>query len=248
MQDNEKNFAIIERIFERRLKELGLSPHLFSDGVFTGYDGFELHRHDAKALEVQPSPFPKDHYFASIEIKAGLRRPAFGEVEIFDLITMRGDSFDGVLTACANAYMDVTFPALQSLFEMKAAPGAMRMTMSVQSPSSNAPVLWNVFAGGLQIVGDPHGRLSDRFDQFPPIAMALDALTGYCANPGLHWCKMYGAMSSRGLVFGCSIDGAKSQEAEEEMREKFLAGGDPPEDWEFRQFFTMLPAEGGERT
>jgi hypothetical protein len=70
----------------------------------------------------------------------------------------------------------------------------------------------------------------------------LDTLTGYLAEPRLHWCKLYGSRTSAsGLRLGCSIDGAQSSEAEAEMREKLLEDGEVAGVWEFRQFFALRP-------
>jgi hypothetical protein len=75
------------------------------------------------------------------------------------------------------------------------------------------------------------------------MALVLDTLTGHLEELRLHWCKLYGSrLDASGLRFGCSIDGVKSEEAEAEMREKFLQGGEVPGEWEFRQFFVLRPA------
>jgi hypothetical protein len=136
----------------------------------------------------------------------------------------------------------VTFQALQGFFESNPNPS---MSLASVSGSTGKPVKWDIFSGQLQILNDNDVWLAGRLKQQPPLIMMLDTLTGYLAQPRLHWCKLFGKYWKTGKIgFGCSIDGQKSPEAEAEMARKFGTVDTTPRDWEFRQFLVLRPACG----
>src|SRR5579859_4779254 len=239
------DFSIIERTIEHRLQGMNLSPRRIADYVETGYDKFEIHRKQTQILlqkgKNEPITDQPNILFVSSEILAKLHHPSFGSVEIVDLISFQGTSAMDTLERCANTYMDVTFPALQSLYEGKSAEGTMKLKLSSLTGSSGTPLQWEVFTGQLQILNDNDGWLTEQLKQ-SPLALVLGTVSGYLAHPQLHWCKLFGKFYSKDqIVFGCSIDGRKSPEAEAEMLRKFGAVDNTPRNWEFRQFFVMRP-------
>ena len=220
-----------------------LTPSRIGSGIATGYQRLELYRQQTQIAEFDLKAPAKGHGFiASLEVKIVLAHPTLGETDVRDLITQRGPSLEGALEACANTFMDVTFPPLEALFTDKRpeGPGTGAVTLTSFTIELDRAIKWDVILGQLQILNDPDGAVSERLKTRPPITLMLDALTGHLAEPRLHWCKLYGANTSgAGLVFGCSIDGQKSAQAEAEMSSKFgepLAG-----EWEFRQFHAVRP-------
>jgi len=236
------DFSIIEKTFAARLRALTLSPVVADERVETGYPGFCIHRLKCEVLECDAPDSLAKRYIASLEVRAELAHQSFGIANIEDRITRDGDSAGPLIQACAATWMDVTFPALRSLYEGRAEPGTFEGKLSTLTPDLGRPIGWEVFSGQLQIIGESRDALLARFKKQPPIALVLDTLTGYLAEPRLHWCKLYGAvMPKPGLVFGCSIDGQKSAKAEAEMHRKFGDDVDLTQAFEFRQFFAMRP-------
>jgi hypothetical protein len=240
------DFSVIEQTIERRLQALKLSPRRATERVDTGYDKFEIQRLKTEVLIIESKDNPAnstDHdvFVASSEILAKLQHPSFGAVEIADLITLDGKSSVDALERCANTYMDVTFPALQALFEGKPGPGAMEMRLSSFTPSLGRPVEWEVFTGQVQILNDNDGWLAARLKE-TPLALITHTLIGYLAQPQLHWCKLFGKFYAKdNVVLGCSIDGEKSLEAE--MLHKFGEVDETPRAWEFRLFVVIRPTD-----
>ena len=62
---------------------------------------------------------PGHGFLGSLEVKVVLEPADLGEFEVRDLITQVGPSLEGALEACANTFMDVTFPPLEALFTGK---------------------------------------------------------------------------------------------------------------------------------
>jgi hypothetical protein len=218
----------------------GLSPRRIQKGVATGYDRFELYRLETQVAETDIEAL-RQTCFASVEVKALVEHPTLGTVEIYDRITQQASSLDGALETCANTFMDVTFPAIESLFTGRPFDGRSIVRVTSFTPEIGRAINWEVFLGRLQIVNDPEGHLAATLSKQQPISLMFDALTGQLSEVGVHWAKLYGEHPSGGTPkFGCSIDGSKSSEAEDEMRRKF---GEPeiPGRWEFRQFLVARP-------
>lgn len=240
MDKPQPDFGIVERTWESRLREHGLSPSRVGTGISTGYERFELYRQETQVAEFELDHEPHHGFVGSIEVKAVLELTSLGAVTILDLITRRGPSLDGALEACANTFMDVTFPPLETLFSGKR-PGTGTITLSSYTIGLNRALKWDGLLGSLQIQNDPGGEVRERLKKHPPITLMLDALTGHLSEIRLHWCKLYGSNTpAGGLIFGCSIDGQKSAPAEAEMAAKF--GEPPPGHWEFCQFIVVRPA------
>ncbi len=240
------DFTVVEQTIERRLRALSLSPKRGIEQVDTGYDKFIIHRKETQVVTLGPKaasdkPTDSEPVFASLEVLAELEHPSFGSAQIADLITLEGKSPVDAMERCANTYMDVTFPALQSLFMGASAPMATRIGMASASMSGGKPVKWEVFTGQLQLLNDDDGWLTEHLDKMPPIALMLNTLTGYLGQTRLHWCKLFGHYTSNKVTFGVSIDGRKSPEAEAEMASKFGAVGKSAHPWQFRQFIVMRP-------
>jgi hypothetical protein len=238
----EADLEIAQQVLERRLREAGLSPRVLQHGISTGLTGLELHPSEAEvatAVDAQDVP----HYLGSLEVTAIVRLPEIGEAQVVDLITLEAESPVATLERCAETYMDVTFPALRGLIDGLPAPGTQTIELSSYAPQVARAIRWDVFSGMLQILDDTDGGLADRLRATFPMALVLDTLTGYLDELRLHWCKLFGSHKGASAPrFGCSIDGVRSDEAEAEMREKFLQGGEVPGEWEFRQFFVLRPA------
>ncbi len=235
------DFTIVERTFERRMREQGLSPRRLREGVDSGYSRLEVYCTNAEVLALREN----DLRIASVEVKVVLDHPVHGSAEILDLVTLRGESAEAALERCAHTWMDVAFPALRSLFEGKLASGSAAVDLSSYTPALGKTIRWQVYTGELQIDA-ADARLAQFLVEQPPVALILDTLCNFLALPELHWCKLYAAMKPKGLVVGCVIDGTKSLQAEAEMHEKLSAAGDLPPTWELRQFLLMHPA--GEAT
>lgn len=243
MDAPQPDFGIVERTWEARLRERGLTPSRVGTGIATGHPRLEIYRQETQAAEFDLDQPPGHGFIGSVEVKVVLDPPSLGEFEVYDLITQRGPSLEGALEACANTFMDVTFPPLEALFTGKRpeGPGTGSVTLTSFNVGLDRAIKWDVLLGRLQILNDPDGRARARLKSQPPVTLMLDTLTGHLAEPRLHWCKLYGANTpAAGLVFGCAIDGQKSAQGEAEMADKF--GEAPPGEWEFRQFLAVRPA------
>jgi hypothetical protein len=239
MEEASIRFEVVEDVIEHRLQALGLRPKRDEGCIDTGYDYFHLHRSETQVLSVEEEPV----FFASLEMNAVLKSPFFGEVVIPELVTMTGDSPETALERCAQTYMDVSFPAMQALFD-STVPSA-QTPIKLVSYTDGQELNWQVFTGQLQVLNEAHQLLEPFPGTVPPIALVLDTVSGFLAEPRLHWCKLYGAQNEqRELQFGCAIDGRKAPQAEAEMAEKFQLKAPVAGSWEFRQFLVMLP--GGE--
>ena len=242
MDNPQPDFSIVERTWEGRLRERGLAQSRIGTGIATGYQRLELYRQETQVAEFDLDQPPGHGFIGSVEVKIVLELPSLGEFVVHDLITQRGQSLEGALEGCANTFMDVTFPPLEALFTGKRpeGPGTGTLTLTSFTIGLNRAIKWDVVLGQLQILNDPHGEVRARLKSQPPVTLMLDTLTGHLAEPRLHWCKLYGANTPvAGLVFGCAIDGQKSQQGTAEMSHKF---GEPlPGEWEFRQFLAVRP-------
>ena len=243
METLKPSFDVIENTWERRLRERGLVPSRIGSGIATGHDRLELYRHEAQVAEYTVDRPPGHGFLASLEVRATLSVPSLGVFMVSDLITRRGPSMEGALQACAETFMDVTFPPLEALFtgERPEGLGTGTVTLTSFSIELDRAIKWNVILGPLQVLSDPDGLVRERLKVRPPFTLVLDALTGHLSRPELHWCKLFGAnTAAAGVAFGCAVDGHKSEQGEAEMSGKF---GEPPAgDWEFRQFVVVHPA------
>jgi hypothetical protein len=155
-------------------------------------------------------------------------------------VTQQGESLDGALQACADTFMDVTYPPLEALFTGRRPEGHGSGTVKLTSftVGLDRGFTWDVILGSLQLLNDPDGALRQRLKDRPPVTLVLDAIVGQLNEPRLHWCKLYGGhFAASGMKFGVSIDGQKHPGAEAEMARKF--GEAVPGEWEFRQFFVV---------
>lgn len=249
MDAPQPDFGIVERTWERRLRDRGLVPSRIGTGIAAGHQRLELHRQETQVAEFDVSP-PAEHGFvASLQVKIVLDPPDWGNYEVYDLVTQPGPSMEGALEACANTFMDVTFPPIETLFTQKRpeGPGTGSLTLTSFTIGRDRAVKWDVVIGQLQILNDAAGEVRARLKSQPPVTLILETLTGYLAEPRLHWVKLYAAKTrSGGAVFGCAINGHKSPQAEAEMSCKF--GDPPPGDWEFRQFLVVRPLDDADQT
>lgn len=231
------DFDIVERTIENRLKQQNLNPEKVDGCINTGYDYFHIHRGEVQVLEFEDTQL----YFASVEFKAILKSPLIGDVVILDLVTTQATSVEQVLQQCANYYMDVTFPAIQALFDERFVKKEQILTISSYTQDKGLMIKWKAITGELQILNDPDSKLKEYFKQQYPLALVFDTITGYLSQSRLHWCKVYiGNKKAKGVIIGCSIDGQKSLEAEEEIKEKFHFYNNDDE-WECRLFVTIRP-------
>lgn len=236
------DFSIVERTWMSRMREVGLVPSPAGTGIATGLDQLEVYRQEAEVAEHDFDEPPGHGFVGSIGVKVVVEPPSLGRFEIRDLVTQHGPSLDGALEACANTFMEVTFPPLHSLFTGRRpeGPGTGTLTMTSFTIEIDRAIRWDVVLGRLQVLNDPGDAVRERLKAQPPVTLMLDTLTGHLSEPRLHWCKLYCANTrAAGLVFGCAIDGQKSAEGEAEMAQKFgepLAGA-----WEFRQFLLARP-------
>lgn len=236
------DFAVIERTWNERLRERGLSPSPVGDGIATGYDRLELFRQQTEVAEYEIEGSLETGYMASVEVKVVVAEPALGEHEVRELITQRGSSLENALETCANTFMDVTFPPLETLFTgiKPTGPGTGKVTVSSYSPVLDRGIKWDVILGPLQILNDADGKVRERLKEQLPVSLMFNTLTGFLHEPRLHWCKLYGGTKAEaGLTFGCAIDGQKCPDGEAEMAENF--GRPMLGDWEFRQFMAIRP-------
>jgi len=236
------DFSIVERTWEARLRQRGLTPSRVGTGVATGYQRLELYRQETQVAEFDFDQPLGRGFIGSVEVRVVLDSPHLGDLEVHDLVTQRGRSLEGALEACANTFMDVTFPPLEALFTggRPQGPGTGTLTLTSFNVDLNRAIKWDVVLGQLQILNDPDGQVQARLKSQPSVTLILDTLVGHLAGPRLHWCKLYGANKrSAGLVFRCVIDGHRSTSGEAEVSRKF--GEPPPGEWEFRQFLVLRP-------
>ncbi|MGN6727138.1 MAG: DUF6348 family protein [Tepidisphaeraceae bacterium] len=242
MENPQPDFSIVERTSEGRLRDRGLTPSRVGTGIATGHQRLELYRQETQVAEFDLDQPPGHGFIGSVEVKIVLEPPSLGEFEVRDRVTQRGLSLEGALETCANTFMDVTFPPLEALFTGKRpeGPGTGTLTLTSFTIGLDRAIKWDVVLGQLQILNDTNGEVRAKLKSQPPVTLMLDTLTRHLAEPRLHWCKLYGANTpAKGLVFGCSIDGQKSPQAEAEMSRKF---GEPLSgEWEFRQFLAVRP-------
>jgi hypothetical protein len=236
------DFSVIERTWESRLRQRGLSPSRVGDSIATGLDALEIRRQETQCAEFDTDA-TGNGFIASVEVRAWVEAPDLGAHEIHDLVTQRGPSLEGALEACANTFMDVTFPPLETLFTGRrpTGPGTGKVTLTSYTPRLGRGYAWDVILGPLQVLDDEGGAVRERLREKPPLTLALDNLIGHLAEPRLHWCKLVGGTNhpNPGLTFGCSVSGQKDRHAEAEMAEKF---GEPiPGPWQFRQFLVIRP-------
>lgn len=230
------DFATVDQTIERRLREMGLQPRRANGVVETGLDGLTLKPGEADVATATDMPF-----FADVEINAALRHPVLGEHTISDRVTMDAATPDEVLALCATTYMDVTFPAIHALFDEEGHGGPEMVFVRVNRARES--VRWKAYTGQLQILQDVTGEVAEYFRGNSVINLAQTALVSVLDGPTrLHWCKLYGARTARGLDFGCSIDGRKSGAAEAEMRRRCPPDLGGAGRWEFRLFITLLAA------
>ncbi len=237
------DYTLVEHTFAGRLRDWGLSPRLVKEGVKTGYDRLELYRTE---IECATAGGP---VYVSLEVKAALEHPAFGSAEIFDLITLAGRSANEVIVQCANTYMDVTFPALRSLFEGKEVEEAVSVRLTTYTQRDRTALYWEAYTGQLQVLNDPDGALAARLLDKHPLLLVVNSLAAHLGRRQLHWCKLFAAhWPGLGVELGCNIDGEQWEQAEDEMRAKICEGGDPPPgEWEFRLFLVMRPGREADK-
>src|SRR5688500_550826 len=97
------DFSVVERTWESRLRQRGLTPSRVGAGVATGYDKFEIHRQETQAGEFDIDSLGHG-FLGSIEIAIRIDAPGLGAYDIHDLVTQRGPSPDGAPAVCANTF------------------------------------------------------------------------------------------------------------------------------------------------
>ena len=232
-----RDYEIVERTLEQRLRDLGLIPVRTGGGVETGYAGLLLERGETQVASLGRLT----DVYASVEINAHVKHPEFGEWLISDLVSTEAATAAEALTKGAGYYLDVTFPPLQALFDAGAYQGPERGIDCINA--EGAAVHFKTLTGELQILNDATGELAEYFGKQSPLGLVFNALLQVVTGPvRLHWMKLYIGGGAIGPEFGCAIDGEKSWEAETEMRANFHV--DLPKDaaWAFRQFFLFVPA------
>lgn len=243
MENIDVDFSVVNRVWEHRLRERGLNPTTFNRCVDTGYKSLKLHRLEAQVAEYVINGITG--FMASLEVKADLDTPGLGQHAILDLITQRGSSVEDAMKRCANTFMDVTFPALETIFTdtTPQGPGAGTVEITTLDKASQQVHAWKITLGPIHMTDDPHDHLLNRFKNEPPITLILQTLSQYLNSaPRLHWCKIFGTNhATAGLTFGCSLSGQKLADAEAEMTRKF--GSAISADWQFRQFMVIRPAD-----
>src|SRR5258706_5109895 len=236
------DFSIVQRVWEERLREVGLSPAPRKDGLATGYQRLEIYRKQTEVAELSPGVGGMRSFIASLEVQVVVEHPTAGNFEVWDRVTQWGDSSDAALRNCAVTFLDVTFAVLQSLLAGEARkPRAYNLALTSYTGDIGRAIQWTGFISPHQLLNDQDGIVAKRLADRPPFSLIFDTLTGQLANLRTHWCKIYGGHHAHSdqLNFGCSIDGQKSAEAEAEMSRKF--GDAIPGDWEFRQFLIVQP-------
>ena len=182
-------------------------------------------------------------FFASVEFTAILQQPGGTCTDVRDFITGQGTSHAEALERCVENFLGVTFAPLSALFAGEPAPGVTALPLSSFTPALGRAIRWDAYSGAIAVSGDTDGRLAQRIQAQMPVVFAFDTLTGYLAEPRLHWCKLFGAYrKNTGLILGCAIDGARSAPGEAEMYAKFPRQDAPDADWEFQQFLALRPA------
>ncbi len=233
----------VSNVLIRKLIGAGLKPRATEDGVETGIPGLAIRLTHGDVEECEDVDAGVGPYFASVEFTAILREEGDGSVDVRDFITGQGESRAEALERCVDDYLGVTFPPLSALFAGDRTPGVTALPLSSYTPALGKAIRWAAYSGAIVITGDPEGQLAERIQTKMPLLLAFDTLTGYLAEPRLHWCKLFGAYrENTGLILGCAIDGARSGPGEAEMYAKFLAQGAPEGPWEFHQFLALRPA------
>ena len=247
----EPDFSIVERTWAARLRKRGLSASRIEGGVATGNPGFQLLRGEVQVAKldlkapVAGSDAPKivKGFIGSVEVTAVLDT-SFGRLEIPDLIKMQGATFEAVLTSCADAYLEVTYPPLEWLVTGRPTVGPTVVTGTVRTTLSDGRVVpWELTTGHLQVLGDADGAVRRRLAEEQKLAWMVEALIPSLVEPRPHWCKLYGAhRDGADLQLNCAVDAQRNVDGEELMYATF--GDQIPGDWEFRQFGVARPKTG----
>jgi hypothetical protein len=219
------------------MREQGLSPRPLARGIDCGYRRLDVNCAKAVTMTLEET----DICLAAIEVDTTLEHPVHGSATIHEVITREGESIEAALQRCADSWMDVTFPALRSLFDGKLAPGAGTADISTYTEGLGT-IRWQVYTGKLQFA--PQDASLDTFlRRMPPLGQVLDTLCGnFLSDPRLHWCTVSASMRKKGLDVNCVIDGVRPRMAADEMHEKLSGERDLPRSWEFCQFALMHPA------
>lgn len=234
--DSMPDFSVMDQILEQRLRDKGLQPRREERAVETGIEGLRLERGETEGATAEGMPF-----YVDSEINAVLNHPVLGKHTISDRVSVDAPTPAEALALCANAYMDVTFPAIHALFD-ETAQGA-RETSFIRVNRAREPIRWKCFHGELQVLKDATGEVTDYWRRTNILGLVSESVPRVIDGPPrLHWCKLYGSRTAQGLLFGCSIDGRKAGDAEAEMRRKFPSDLALGGQWEFRLFFTLMPA------
>ena len=239
------DLTAVARILIRRLIGVGLQPRPAADGVDTGIPGLAVRLTHGEVEETDGGDDDggAPRFFAAVEFTAILQDEASGTIDVRDFIIGQGDSRDQALERCVENFLGVTFPPLSALFAGDSAPGVTALPLSSYTPALGKAIRWAAYSGAIAVTGDSDGRLAERIQTQMPLLLAFDTLTGYLAEPRLHWCKLFGAYrQNTGLILGCAIDGARSGAGEAEMYAKFLDRGAADGAWEFHQFLALRPA------
>src|SRR5205809_303860 len=102
MEKQKPDFSIVDRIWETRLRERGLTPTRVGAGIATGHQRLELYRQETQVAEFDIDPPAGHGFIGSVEVKVVLDVPSLGAFEVHDLVTQHGPSLEGALEACAN--------------------------------------------------------------------------------------------------------------------------------------------------
>ena len=228
----------VDQLLAQRLAEMGLTPQHVVGGIETGCPGLRLTHGLSEAMKTPFSRTPR--VFGSVEINAALEHPRLGRHTISDMISTEAPTPEEALTRGVEAYLAVTFPALRALVDEAAYAGP---DLDITTKRVNGETAeWKVFTGECQMLQDVTGEVMGHLQAGSPLAVIQDTLIQVLNIPRLHWCKLYGARTARGLSLGCIIDGRKSPAAEAEMRRRFGIVGPARAKWEYRQFFAMYPS------
>ncbi len=216
------------------LQKRGLAPQADGeDNWQTGLPGLSLKQGETMVAVVGPG-----RHFAHVEITASLDHPTYGKHTIADLVSLNGETAEGVLAECVEVYMRMTFDPLRALFDAALFADPAARLVGVTDPGE--ATAWNVYAWGFDVRGPDHPIVLQRLEELNMLSLVGSTLAGYLAEPRLHWCKLFGESSGDKRRFGCIFDGHHERDGVAEMPARLnLPPG--PASWNYRGFMILLP-------
>ena len=228
----------VDNVLLQGLRERGLNPQPQGEREWqTGVPGLSLKLGETVAMKVAMKS-GEDLWFGHAEVLASVEHPTFGKHLIQDLVSLDGASADAILTECIQVYLHLTFDPIRALFDETLFASPARRLISVVDPGEATS--WSLYTGWLDVRGPDHSVLVECLGERSMLGLVSSTLTGYLAEPKLHWFKLYGESHGAKRQFGCIFDGRAEGNGEREMEAVLNL---PPDSgwWSYRGFAVLVP-------